>query len=939
MQQPASEYAGGVQLVSRAEPHAPALARFSKLISGAIDTLERVFDSPVVATDTSKGRPPAVWLFCPPGTEPDVPDGLEVDATGTYILADACKTWGSEAIGDFADAAAHQAYMRAIETCCAALVCDAACADGPYGKSRDLPGTYHSWEFARAPPVGAEVILLPTLVRATVVGDAMPSQALEDVLGDFLDTLQVPSPREYISVRVGLALGELGLDDEIVWPLALCMSERSVPASDDEPSDIAALSVAELLRRGISTVDAGPPSHALPPPRQRDPTPDRDDVFGGIADLTEDDFLFFGAPPRVHHVVKQSPMPAPLLVAETPQRSPAMLTPVEFTSTPWTPVDALLPERRYSSLVPSQFSAIDGPTPEGSIPGKYEAHGKFFASVAPERTHRFEVHTPQSVYIVPSVHSVPSSPSCASDQEDDAPLAQRATALLHLHSVLWNWDVEKEASVSCDVPTERRKLGTRYAALRTCAAQRYPPGAPLCTLDVPARAYSPPSVLVGCQKSIVEATCAAPAFWATLGLEPVHGRKDVCANVVVLAGAIGHDVLSEWLDGVAREYTRHKLGAHRVGDILTIYGSAFINQGAPSSARAAWSTGVVYHVHTEFQGYDLLLECKPPGGVIMPVHVSHVMPSAIQSPRKLAAWSLALYDSAARGPAYMLSPHNYSQCSWLRARTTFALLWSSASRDALHHGRVLHVAYDIQGGVVRLVGMDDRVQSHFARVFAQRGIDGAIADMWQIITSQLHAYSAVDWHIVVCRLGPMPASEARAWAGCGRIPNLLHLVIACVERGAAPLSLDVSMQQQQHGQQHGQQQVQPQLQLPHGDDSIVCDSTRRICAAFPLDPLLIDGDEPLLARKSAFVLRVADDDAAVLDAYTLHVIGVQSLAGSDADASDAKACLDDVVHHYAALTSFGALRDTTDDAPFLPWHLALLYSPDSSSSSSSSSLS
>ena len=89
---------------------------------------------------------------------------------------------------------------------------------------------------------------------------------------------------------------------------------------------------------------------------------------------------------------------------------------------------------------------------------------------------------------------------------------------------------------------------------------------------------------------------------------------------------------------------------------------------------------------------------------------------------------------------------------------------------------------------------------------------------------------------------------------------------------------------------------------------------------FPGDALLVGNSEALLARKSALMVRIADE---LCDAYSLHLVGVQSLSNVGED--EAVACLDDVVRHYAALTAFSALHDTNGESPFLPWHVALLY--------------
>ena len=904
-----------LRVVSRAEPHAPALAHFSEHVGDSIDSLERVFSTTLVATDTPAGHPPAVWVFYP-DKEPYVPDGLEVDASGAYALADGYRTWLPDTHDTYRDGAAHRAFMRAVEAHFGSVVCAAACASGAAvqcakGVIRFLDRGTHlvschahtthealvvqlreqeiPLERARTPPIDSDVTLLPTLVRATVMGAAAPSAPLGDALYNALESIRAPAPREYISVRIGLALGELGLDDEIVWPLALCLVEGT--REEDAPRcDIDTLSVAELLRRGSTMFDVSSP---LPPADTRMPSPDGDDVFGGIADLTADDFLFFGAP--MPQLERRSPTPQALLALETPQRSPSMLrSPAEFAPTPWTPADTTVPERRYSSLVPVRYGAVDGPSPDATINGKYDTHGKFFVPAAPERPHRFDPQTPQSVSVV---GTVPSSPSSESDDDDEAPRAQRAISLLHLHSSLWDWSASREPPITADLQHQRCALASRFTTCCAASARPLPPPPPLLAQPASAIAIPPPDVLVGCQRAVVEASCAAPAFWTTLGLEPLYGEKNVCANVVI-SGNVHVETVHEWLDSVAREFARHRLGTHKTGDVFVLHGSSFLRAGIPATLRAVWNTGVVYFVHSEPQGYELLLESRPPSGTIVPLAASDIVPTAVQVPQELAHLAVSVYNAAqCRGaqPAYILSPRNYISCSWLSARTTFTLAWSAQYKDVLHHGRVLHVAYDINGGIVRIVGMDDRVQFRFSRVFRPTG--DAIASVWQVIASELHASPAVDWHLVVCRLGPMPVSEARAWADRGGAPNMLRVVIACIERGAMPLSICVDT-----------------------SSKLVHNTERNIAAVFPGDALLVGNSEALLARKSALMVRIADE---LCDAYSLHLVGVQSLSNVGED--EAVACLDDVVRHYAALTAFSALHDTNGESPFLPWHVALLY--------------
>ena len=907
------------RIVSRVEPRALALASYASHVNCTIDTLERVFDTIIVATDTSAGKSPALWLFGTPGMKLSIPDELEVDASGVYDLADAWKTWSPHgwnsdtALND----AAHRNFMHAVEMHCtthvaalerthgAAVPCARGVlriSDGPEPTSLVTCRAHTTQdtlviqmreratclETVQATAAGTEVILLPTLVRATVLSESMPSVGLEDALGHLLDALHVPFPRKYVSVRVSLALGELGLDDEIEWPVALCLAEVHEEYTPPK-SDIGTLSVAELLRRGTHPVDLSSP----PPLPPREPSPDKDDVFGGIADLTEDDCLFFSVPApstELHAPASQS-----MFLLETSPKTPnVMQSPAEFVATPHTPMDAPAPERRYSSLVPSRYSAVECAT-ECTISEKYGTHGKYFAAAAPERTCRFDIPTPQTA--ISALTTVTSPVSSESDEEE--PHAQHALALHHLHSSLWDWGPLREREKEYDSAAIQHALASRYHCQRTVSTKQCPPAAPLRSIEIPFHQYAPPSVLVGCQSVVVEATCAAPAFWTTLGLEPIYGPKDVDVCVVV-SGSVNEEVLNEWLHGVTREYTRHRLGTHAVQDVFYASGSGFIRAGVYTSTHTVWASRVVYFVYdVSTLGYQALLETKPPDGVVIPVPVSHVLPAAIRAPRELALFATAVYDAVPRGgmqPAYLLSPRNYNNCKWLHARTTFSLEWSLQLKNALHYGRVLHVAYDLSGHVVSIVGMDDRVQFCFSRVIEVKHETEAINTVWQVLTTVLHGVNGVDWHVVVCRLGSMPASEAKAW-GSLEASGLLNLVVASAERGTVSLQLDT----------------------PLHDENIVFDKERRIAAVYPPDAMLIESAEPLLARRSAFVLQCGDT---IYDAFSVHVLGVQSLAA----VNDTKAsmCLTDVVHHYCALSSFGALRNVTDDAPFLPWHLALL---------------
>lgn len=909
------------RVVSRVEPRALALASYASQVNCTIDTLERVFDTLIVAADTSAGKPPALWLFGTPEMKLSIPDELEIDASGAYDLADAWKTWSPHGwnSGTALNDAAHRNFMRAVEMHCTTHVAELAraygaavpCARGVLRISDGLEPTclvtcrahttqdtlviqMHEQatclETVQAAEAGTEVILLPTLVRATVISDAMPSVGLEDALGHLLDALHAPFPRTYVSVRVSLALGELGLDDEIEWPVALCLAEVHEEYTPPK-SDIGTLSIAELLRRGTHPVDLSSPP---PPPPPREPSPDQDDVFGGIADLTEDDYLFFSAP--APSIELHTPASQSMLLLDTSPKTPnVMQSPAEFVATPRTPVDAPAAERRYSALVPSRYSAVDSAT-ESAINEKYGTHGKYFAAAAPERTCRFDMPTPQTAVSAPTTASSPVS----SDSDEEEPRAQQALALVHLHTSLWDWGPPREREKERDSAAVQHALMSRCRCQRTVSTKQCPPAAPLHSVEVPFHQYAPPSVLVGCQAVVVEATCAAPAFWTTLGLEPIYGPKDVDICVVV-SGSVNEEVLHEWLHGVTREYTRHRLGAHVVQNIFHVSGSGFIRAGVYTSAHTVWTSRVVYFVHAgSALGYQALLETQPPDGVVVPVPVSHVLPAAIHVPRELALFAMAVYDAVPRDgmrPAYLLSPRNYTNCEWLRARTTFSLEWSFQLKNALHYGRVLHVAYDLSGHVVSIVGMDDRVQFCFSRVIKVKHETEAIGTVWQVITTELHAVNGVDWHVVVCRLGSMPASEARAWSSL-EASGPLSLVVASAERGAVSLRLDT----------------------PLHDEDIVFDKERRLAAVYPPDAVLLESAEPLLARRSAFVLQCG---TTIHDAFSVHVLGVQSLAA--VNDTEASMCLADVVHHYCALSSFGALRNVSDDAPFLPWHLALLY--------------
>ncbi|WFD01508.1 hypothetical protein MOBT1_000174 [Malassezia obtusa] len=424
-------------------------------------------------------------------------------------------------------------------------------------------------------------------------------------------------------------------------------------------------------------------------------------------------------------------------------------------------------------------------------------------------------------------------------------------------------------------------------------------------LTTPCRAepLSPPRILVGCQRAVVEVDLGALHIWPTLGLEPIDGPKRIHV-AAALVGDVDPTAVREWLVGLQRTYARLRMGELCVCDVYMLRNAQLehtsgqpaalvdaFQAASPADARAVL---VVYAPDAERNaelGYEMWYRAH----TVVPVPRLEVQPGPVQDPKRLAQQVHALYDTAARArsearPAVALPPSFYDSCRFLRPQSALKLAQHEAPYEALQHGAVLHVAYEVRvrarGACVRLVGIDDRAQRTFLHTWTSAGSHADVVRVWEQTQSEMRASAGVAWNVVVCRAGPMPAAEVHAWERLEhtglRDESVLDVVVSCIQAGAPLLD---------GGGEGG----------PY--------------AVLAPERMLVAAEPPVLSLRTAYMGSRAGGDA-----WTVHLVLVLPVEPARRAASETY--LADVVTHLGALQHITAVRWPPPSA--LPWHVAVL---------------
>lgn len=614
------------------------------------------------------------------------------------------------------------------------------------------------------------VCLVPTLQRATLLHTlAAPDDAACAALATRLATplQQVGGPMEHwAAVRVPIAWPPPGVPIDAValsvppgaqrdtavpcqllWPAALCL----VVDTPERPPPLALLqkSALDLLASAAWPRDAPPtPTPAqtmepvvgigapLPPPL----SPVEDDVFQGIGQLTDDDLSFFSA-----HAPSALAPPSPTAGASS----------------------ELPPEPPPPPMPQSE--------PRASLAVKYDVHGKFFVGSAyrrmPENGMRSAV-SPRALYLNTPQSALHSSPSQASgwdepdDGSDDAhiPAAQSALACARFHSALCG-PASPAGGSSVDALTERVHLewtcAYAGAARHPPEPRAQPPRAPLASAGT-AVPLSMPSVLVGCQSTLIHVEPAALNHWSLLGLQPSSGPRAVVAHVALVDVDMPPAAVQQWLELGADTYTAHGLGTMTPGEQWRYQGGLWAHGMPHMPERSATERHVAYLVYEQPGVCERLYRTWPmPRSRIamIAVPLAHMIPR--QWPLSLA---YAAYEDA-NARVCQLAPSTYRMCTRLKEGLHWDAQWPRAEPavSPLHSGAVLHVAYDRRGDVVRLVATDECAWLRYTCAWDATDEMADVMQLWHVVRGLLGA-SAARWYVVVCRYGAMGQAERDAWA-------------------------------------------------------------------------------------------------------------------------------------------------------------------------------
>ena len=526
------------------------------------------------------------------------------------------------------------------------------------GTSLVVQCTEHEVRLSRAsaPEPETPLALLPTLARATYVGRSeQKAPRLCTLLEPLLPRGDAAQPM--YTVRRGSVL--------LLWPASLCLQvdAEQVDAPPPETLPIETLGTEELLdlasRDDLPRPDDTPTSDSLPrlspgrpepvsqspsvaspaqeaetpagslgayPPR----TPARDedeDVFGGVGQLTQDDFLFFGTPgplPRKseagdsaqkpdggsaaatasHATTPLSRLPSPMVALGRPGTgsSPA-LDALEALPTPAgimapTPLEVGPSEAAPSlgrSLVPPSFSAVRSPGLTDDTARKYEEHGKFFSTMSPELGPEHKRRRLWSATPTPAPDSESESGSDADDRSLSEPhddeMERHALDEVCLHCASWPLGDAPPVGGAVALPplggitpAALEDVYLAWAALNPQCRRKAPPSplsapSPL-SVHRPALGSTqsvqlllPAKLLVGCQHTVAQVAPTAPAFWPQLALEPAAGPKHLHARAVLVGGRLpaSTEHVTAQLERVAQLYVARRLGSLAVQRCPALY--------------------------------------------------------------------------------------------------------------------------------------------------------------------------------------------------------------------------------------------------------------------------------------------------------------------------------------------------------------------------------
>lgn len=733
-----------------------------------------------------------------------------------------------------------------------------------------------------------QVCLVPTLQHATLLHTlAAPDDTACAALAARLATplSHIGGPAEYwAAVRVSMAWPppearmdavalsvpphtqrETAVPCQLLWPAALCL----VVDTPTPPPSLALLqkSAIDLLASAAWPSDRAPSPLApetmgpvvgigapLPPPL----SPVEDDVFQGIGQLTDDDLSFFGA--------RAPTEPGPI----SPERE-------ECVSSQAPPEPPSLPTLEVSE------------PPRAPLAVKYDMHGKFFVGNAYRRISEHDIRSgvsPRALYLSTpqsAMHNSPSQgsgwdePEDASDEAPCLPAAQSALISARFHTPLSDVAVPAPPT-NADALTERVHLewtcAYAGAARHPWAPTRLPPTCSALSTAGTATRLPTPSVLVGCQAALMQVEPEALRAWSSLGLQPSGGKRSVVAHVALLEVEVPEPVLPQWLAGGADVYAAHGLGTLTPGEQWRYQGGLWVDgmPHVPESPTNKTERHVVFLVYDQPKVCERLYRTWPmPRSriALIAVPLGQIMP--MKWPRALA---YAAYEDAHARVCH-LAPSTYQSCTHLRERLHWDAQWPRAEPavSPLHSGAVLHVAYDRQGGVVRLVATDERAWLQHVSAWDATEEAADVAQLWHIVRSWL-AGSAARWHVVVCRYGAMPSAEVAAWKAWKAQARWEADAL-----GVTLLSLH-----------------------PQGPRAILKEAPWAWTAS--TTGMAMHADTPVLVPHTAYVSA---------GEYALHWL----------QCDEPDTLLHDVIVHLYALQTITQLRWPAP-APLLPWHMAVL---------------
>lgn len=722
----------------------------------------------------------------------------------------------------------------------------------------------------------SRVRLVPTLQRATLMSTYIETHAsplahkVRQALSEYVE--QDVHNAQYAVVHLhagkppfsmpmeGLSMRSDGdssnISCTILWPVELCLLERadwscnaSVPWTMRSASELLA---SDTWADAKAKSPPSPHVHAHSAYMSSSPLPSSpycgmldDDMFRAIRQLTEDDLSFF----------------------ETPR-----LRKTRRTSTP-----ALPP-------IPSSASSLAHDAP--AFMQNTDAHGRFWFAGQKRAwdddirhgSPRFSSGTPQSAG-APGAGWYSSSPRDSVESHDmDAPeckLAQCALALARLHTSAMTFCEEEEERVVSDTSTQRVHLAwtALYGAMarRSITAPALLP--PLLSTPVAAEALCTPSILVGCQHALVQMSMDAVQFWSQLALRPVAGERTIRAHVVLVETDVPHKAVEAWMLALSDAFCAHALGTLVLGHVWRMRLGQWVD-GSPADMPKERS--VVYLVYGDESRCERLFCAWPMPRADISIVTVPESDLWTRPPRRILVW--ASYEDSLHRVCH-IAPRTYEACKYLCEQASLRLAWPSLpSFDPLHHGAVLHVAYDIVGGeIVRLVCTDDRAQRLVCRAWDASCARTDIPLLWQVICTIL-AETSASWHIVIGRLGAMSLDEMDAWKSVDvcHVPFVLSVGILSLERN-----------------------VWPAVHAMPSDPPLVVFLSQMPLALSPVTPIPVP--------RSAYLTS---------SACAVHLIHLFRL-------TDLDAYIRDVIIHWHALQCMAHLR-WTDPKPYLPWHFAIL---------------